>query len=118
METVEQNAAPVAPDQPAGTVSRDQVWEALSQVMDPELHMNIVSLGLVYGVEIRGGDVDVEITLTSPGCPYGPQLLYAVEQTVRTVDGVKEVSLNVVWEPPWGPDKMSEEARLELGLEI
>jgi len=99
-------------------VSKEKVWEALGQVHDPELHMSITELGLVYGVDIRGGDVDVEMTLTSPGCPYGPQLLYAVDHAVRSVEGVTEASVNVVWDPPWGPDRMTEAAKLELGFDL
>ena len=102
----------------APSVTEEKIWAVLSTVNDPEIHMNIVTLGLVYGVDIRGGDIDVEMTLTTPACPYGPQLLYAIEHAVRSVEGVNEVSLNVVWEPPWGPDKMSEEAKLELGFDL
>jgi len=116
----EKNESTKSPEEraPDRSVSEEKVWESLSTVIDPELHMNITSLGLVYSVDIRRADVDVEMTLTSPGCPYGPQLLYAVEHAVRSVEGVNEVSINVVWEPPWGPDQMSEEARLELGFDV
>lgn len=100
------------------TASLIEIWQALDEVYDPELQMSIVTLGLVYGVAVQEGRVDIEMTLTSPGCPYGPELVRVVELAVRSVEGVKEVAVNVVWEPPWGPHKMTEEARLDLGLEI
>ncbi len=96
----------------------ETLWESLSQVVDPELHMNIVDLGLVYEVKAEGGDVSVQMTLTTPGCPYGPYLLHEVDQAARQVSGVDDVHLEVVWDPPWGPDKMSEEAKLQLGFDL
>jgi metal-sulfur cluster biosynthetic enzyme len=117
--TGEANGTPAAPGpEAAANPAAGTLWAALSEVMDPELHMNIVTLGLVYGVTVRGADVDIEMTLTSPGCPYGPQLLWAADNAVRQVAGVGEVSINVVWDPPWGPDRMSEEAKLELGFDL
>ena len=95
-----------------------KVWEALEHVLDPELHMSIVSLGLVYGVSVEGGNVDVNMTLTSPACPYGGYLVSTADHAVRSVDGVGDVRLNLVWEPPWGPDKMSDEVKLELGFDL
>lgn len=96
----------------------EKIWAALCEVHDPELHMNIVSLGLVYDVTLDGTRADIKMTLTSPGCPYGPQLIYAVDHAATSVDGVEQANIDVVWDPPWGPDKMSEEARLELGFDI
>lgn len=87
-------------------------------VVDPELHMNIVDLGLVYKIEVNGGSAHVEMTLTSPGCPFGPYLIHQVNEAARNVDGIDEAQVDIVWEPPWGPDKMTEEARLELGFDI
>jgi metal-sulfur cluster biosynthetic enzyme len=121
METKEQNAGQTlqsAAGSAAAPVSKEKIWEALSQVYDPELQMSIVLLGLVYGVDVREGNVDIKMTLTSPGCPYGPELVAIVEDAARSVQGVKAVSVDLVWEPPWGPDKMTEEARLDLGFEI
>ena len=92
--------------------------EVLKQVVDPELQMNIVDLGLVYGVEQRESKVHVDLTLTSPGCPYGPYILHGVKQNLLTLKGIEDVDIDVVWEPPWGPDKMTEEAKLELGFDI
>lgn len=94
------------------------VREALMHVVDPELHMNIVDLGLVYKIEVNGGSAHVEMTLTSPGCPFGPYLIHQVNEAARNVDGIDEAQVDIVWEPPWGPDKMTEEARLELGFDI
>lgn len=104
------------PDRGEGV--QKQVWEALDGVNDPELHMSVTTLGLVYGIQVQDGNVEIEMTLTTPACPYGPQLLYAIEYGARQVEGVKEVSINLVWDPPWGPDSMTEEAKLELGFDI
>ena len=93
--------------------------EVLRHVYDPELQMDLVELGLVYGVEILpDGRVKVNMTLTSPGCPYGPELVAEVKATLMMARGVKGVEVNVVWEPPWGPEKMSEAARLDLGFDV
>jgi metal-sulfur cluster biosynthetic enzyme len=92
--------------------------EALKQVVDPELQMNIVDLGLVYTLDQRGPVVHVDLTLTSPGCPYGPYILHGVKQSLLTLKDIEDVEIDVVWEPPWGPDKMTEEAKLELGFDI
>ena len=96
----------------------DSVREVLRGVFDPELHMNIVDIGLVYGVEVVGDKVNVKMTLTSPGCPYGPYLLHQVKDTLLTLKGIKDADVEVVWDPPWGPDKMTEEVRLELGFDV
>lgn len=96
----------------------DQVREVLKTVIDPELHINIVDLGLVYGVEIKQDVIDVQMTLTSPGCPYGPYLLHMVKDAVVNLKGVRDAEIKVVWEPPWGPDKMAEEVRLQLGFDV
>jgi metal-sulfur cluster biosynthetic enzyme len=98
--------------------SPDGVRDVLRTVLDPELHMNIVDLGLVYGIDVADGNVNVKMTLTSPGCPYGPYLLHQVKETVVSLKGVKDAQIEVVWDPPWGPEKMSEEVRLELGFDV
>ncbi len=97
---------------------KEDLLEVLKQVVDPELHMNIVDLGLVYDVQHKDDTVFVDLTLTSPGCPYGPYLLHGVKQTLLPLRDVTEVEIEVVWDPPWGPDKMTEEARLELGFDV
>lgn len=95
-----------------------EVRDALANVVDPELHMNIIDLGLVYKIEVDGGSAHVEMTLTSPGCPFGPYLIHQVNEAASSVEGIQEAQVDIVWEPAWGPDKMSEEARLELGFDI
>lgn len=94
------------------------VREALMHVVDPELHMNIIDLGLVYKIEVDAQSAHVEMTLTSPGCPFGPYLLHQVNEAAKNVEGIEESQVDIVWEPAWGPDKMTEEARLELGFDI
>jgi metal-sulfur cluster biosynthetic enzyme len=96
----------------------EAVRAALAHVVDPELHMNIIDLGLVYKIEVDGASAHVEMTLTSPGCPFGPYLLHQVNEAANGVEGIDEAQVDIVWEPPWGPDKMTEEARLELGFDI
>lgn len=100
------------------TATSETVRDALRQVVDPELHMNIIDLGLVYDIAVENGAANVKMTLTSPGCPYGPYLLHQVNEAARSVVGIVDANVEVVWEPPWGPDKMTEEARLELGFDV
>ena len=94
----------------------EEITEALKQVYDPELNINVVDLGLVYGTELdEEGNVHVTMTLTSPGCPIGPMVGEMVQDALAPLDGVKQVDVDVVWTPPWRPDMMSEDAKLELG---
>ena len=93
----------------------DDVMEALENVIDPELGLDFVSLGLVYDVEIEGGDVYVTFTLTSPGCPIGPQVSEQMQEFVAEVDGVERVFPKMTFSPPWSPDLMSEDAKFALG---
>lgn len=97
---------------------RLDVWAALEHVIDPELRYNIVDLGLVRGVDAHGGDVTVRLTLTSPGCPYGPYLIHQVRTAAGETPGVKKADVELVWKPPWDADQMSEEARLDLGFDV
>ena len=93
------------------------ILEALREVYDPEIPVNIYDLGLIYDVNVdEYGVVDIEMTLTSPACPVAGILPGQVEQKVREVPGVAEVTVELVWEPAWSMDRMSEEARLELGF--
>ena len=95
----------------------ERVIAALRQIYDPEIPVNIYDLGLIYGVEADGdNNVDVTMTLTTPHCPVAESLPMEVEAKVRSVEGVNDVDLDVVWDPPWDMSKMSDEARLELGL--
>jgi metal-sulfur cluster biosynthetic enzyme len=93
----------------------DDVQDALSNVIDPELGLDFVELGLIYDVEIEGEDVFVTFTLTSPGCPIGPQVSEQIEEFVSELDGVSNVFPKMTFTPPWTPDLMSEEAKFALG---
>ena len=95
--------------------SVDEVEEALTNVIDPELGLDFVELGLIYGVEIEDGEVFVSFTLTSPGCPIGPQVSEQIEEFVSELDGVSGVYPKMTFTPPWTPDLMSEEAKFALG---
>jgi len=93
------------------------VLEALKTVRDPEIPMDLVELGLIYELIVkRGGTVYVEMTLTTPACPVAASMPGEVETAIRAVPGVGDVRVKLVWTPPWGPERMSEEARLELGM--
>jgi FeS assembly SUF system protein len=93
------------------------VIEAIRQCYDPEIPVNIYDLGLIYNVDVQpSGEVNVKMTLTSPMCPVAGTLPPEVEQRVREVKGVTDASVEVVWDPPWNPEMMSEEARLDLGF--
>jgi metal-sulfur cluster biosynthetic enzyme len=93
----------------------DDVMEALENVIDPELGLDFVSLGLVYDVEIEGADVHITFTLTTPACPIGPQVTEQMKEFVSEVDGVQKVFPKMVFSPPWSPEKMSEDAKFALG---
>lgn len=93
----------------------DDIQEALTNVIDPELGLDFVELGLIYSVEIEGGDVFVTFSLTSPGCPIGPQVSEQIEEFVSELDGVTGVYPKMTFTPPWTPDLMSEEAKFALG---
>ncbi len=95
----------------------DEIKEALKQVYDPELGVNVVDLGLVYGTDLdEAGNVKVTMTLTSPGCPIGPMVGEMVQDALAPLDGIKQVDVDIVWTPPWGPHMMTEDAKLELGF--
>ena len=93
----------------------DDVQDALTNVIDPELGLDFVELGLIYTVEVEGGDVFVTFSLTSPGCPIGPQVSEQIEEFVSELDGVTAVHPKMTFTPPWTPDMMSEEAKFALG---
>jgi metal-sulfur cluster biosynthetic enzyme len=96
--------------------SREEVFEALRAVEDPELGMDIVDLGLLYDVEVEGPKVKVIHTLTSMGCPVGPMIQENVDQVVRALPGVEDVDVELTWDPPWSPEKMSDDAKFILGF--
>ena len=101
-----------------GQISEAQVWEALHSVFDPEIPVDLVNLGLIYRMDISQdtGRVDIDMTLTAPGCGMGPVLVGDVEHRVALVPHVREVAVNLVFDPPWSREMMSEEAQLETGL--
>ena len=96
--------------------TKDQIIEILKTVYDPEIQCDIWSLGLVYNIEIEGSKVKILMTFTTPMCPYGPALLDDVRRHVSSLDGVGEVDVEITFNPVWGPDKMSEDARMALGF--
>jgi metal-sulfur cluster biosynthetic enzyme len=98
------------------SATRDDVVEALRQVEDPELGMDIVDLGLMYDVEVDGPKVKVIYTLTSMGCPVGPMIDEQIGEVTRAVPGVEEVETELTWDPPWSPEKMSDDAKFILGF--
>mgnify|MGYP003702407559 CR=1 FL=1 len=96
---------------------REPIIEALRQVHDPEIPINIYDLGLIYKIDIKeNGDVDVDMTLTAPACPVAGMMPLMVKDAVATVEGVGEVHVDLVWDPPWSQEHMSDEAKLQLGL--
>ena len=102
-------------------IAEDNVRETLKQVIDPELFVNIVDLGLIYEIKIEendagNSDVQVNMTMTSPACPAGPQLLGQSKDFVSRMEGVGEVDVRLVMDPPWTPDRMTEDARDQLGI--
>lgn len=97
-------------------VEKEQVTDVLKKVNDPEIQIDIWSLGLVYNVEVEGSKVKILMTFTTPMCPYGPQLLDDVRRQVSAIDGVGEVIVELTFNPVWGPDKMTEEAKIALGI--
>jgi metal-sulfur cluster biosynthetic enzyme len=103
------------------SIAEDKIREALKQVVDPELFVNVVDLGLIYEIKINETDagqsnVVVEMTMTSPACPAGPQLLGQSKDFVGRLEGVGEVDVRLVMDPPWTPDRMTEDARDQLGI--
>ena len=112
--------APPTPGPAAGLqamVMEEKVVDVLRTVFDPEIPVNIYEIGLVYGIDVSpAGDVHIKMTLTSPMCPVAETLPPEVEAKVARVAGVKSVKVEIVWEPPWTPEKMSEAAKLQLGM--
>ena len=105
-------------DKPAGTVTEEQVVAALRTVYDPEIPVSIYDLGMIYGIEIENSAVHVRMTLTTPACPVAGILPMQVEACVKALEGVSEAKVELVWDPPWTPDKMSEAAKLNLNMDI
>ncbi len=99
------------------TVTKEQVIEALKDVYDPEIPVNIWDLGLVYNVEVSDGEVHVEMTLTAPGCGMGPYIAQQAEWRIAEIEGVEDVEVDLVLEPQWTPDKITEDGKRVLGID-
>lgn len=103
-------------------LSEDKIFEELKKVIDPELFVNIVDLGLIYAVDIKDAedegkkDIFIDMTMTSPACPAGPQLISNSKNVVSQLDEVNNVEVKIVMDPPWTPDKMTDDARDQLGI--
>jgi len=111
-----QKPAAASPGEPGGDLY-ERVIDALKEIYDPEIPVNIYDLGLIYGVDVTDeGDVAITMTLTTPHCPVAESMPGEVELRASTVPGVRDAEVNLVWDPPWGPNLMSDEARLELGM--
>lgn len=119
--------AGIIPEEEAVTESdenltlEERVWKVLSGIVDPEIPVDIVNLGLVYGVEVipqkeGGAQVNVQMTLTAPGCTMGPHMMAEAEMGIYALEGVSGVNVEFVWDPPWNQEMMTEEARMQLGL--
>ena len=111
------SAAPGAPaDGTASAVTLDQVKLALRRVKDPDLNLNIVDLGLVYDTDVAGDLVRVDMSLTSPACPSGADIMRDAEEQLRALPGVRDVEMNLVWSPPWTPERIEPRVRAYLGF--
>ena len=97
-------------------LSKESIEKALQKVIDPELHLDVMSLGLIYDIIIDGTKVKVLMSLTSPVCPYGPELIADVSRNAAALEGVTRVEVEITFSPPWGPERMSDEARIALGI--
>ena len=100
----------------SGAITADQARIALRRVKDPELNLNIVDLGLVYDVAVDGTIVRIDMSLTSPGCPSGPEIMGEAEQQLRTIPGVTDVVVNLIWSPPWTPERIEPRVRAYMGF--
>jgi len=100
----------------SGAISEDQVKLALRRVKDPELNLNILDLGLIYGITVEGNDITIDMSLTSPGCPSGPEIMTDAEGQLKSLPGVGAVTMNLVWSPPWTPDRIEPRVRAYLGF--
>jgi metal-sulfur cluster biosynthetic enzyme len=112
----DETATPPAASDASPTVTLDQVRLALRRVKDPELNLNIVDLGLVYDIAVDGATVTIDMSLTSPGCPSGPEIMTEAERQVRSLPGVEDVVMNLVWSPPWTPERIEPRVRAYLGF--
>ena len=101
----------------AAALTKDEVFEALKEVFDPEIPVNVVDLGLVYDLQVEDGDVDIKMTLTFAGCGMGPYIAQQAEWRVAEIEGVEDVNVELVYDPPWTPDLITEDGKKQLGLD-
>lgn len=117
----QQAPAESGPEAVGGQVSEGAVWDTLKTCYDPEIPVNIVDLGLIYGCEVRpgekGSEVRVQMTLTAPGCGMGPVIAREAEEKITGLPGVASANVEVVWDPPWSPERISEQGRQKLGMD-
>lgn len=97
-------------------ISVDHARLVLRRVKDPELNLNIVDLGLIYDIQVEGTTVRVDMSLTSPGCPSGPEIMGEAEQQLRSIPGIGDVEMNLVWSPPWTPERIEPRVRAYMGF--
>ena len=114
-ELVAKDSPKTQPDQ-AGEITEEKVLEVLSEVYDPEIPIDIVNLGLIYGIDIKGKNVVITMTMTAPGCPASTQIAGESKLMVEELPEVDSVDIDIVWDPPWDPSKMSEEAQQSMGM--
>ena len=105
---------PAAPED--GAITEAQVKLALRRVKDPELALNILDLGLVYEIRVEGRDVEVDMSLTSPGCPSGPEIMGEAEQKLKSIPGIGQATVYLVWSPMWSPERIEPRVRAYLGF--
>ncbi len=98
-------------------LNKDKVIDALKEVFDPEIPVNIVDLGLIYDVDINGSDVDVKMTLTAAGCGMGPYIAQQAEWAISELEDVEDVSVDIVFDPPWDPERITEDGKKLLGID-
>jgi len=115
-EVVAKEDSTYTASEPPGEVTEEKILEVLSEVYDPEIPIDIVNLGLIYGIDIDGGNVLISMTMTAPGCPASTQIAGESKLMVAELPGVDNVDIDIVWDPPWDPSKMSEEAQQSMGM--
>jgi len=99
------------------SLTKEKIRELLSDVYDPELHVDVVSLGLIYNIDItENSDVRILLTLTFPGCPFGPAIVEEIEEKLKELEGIRNVIVDITFEPPWTPDKIDPDVRAALNL--
>lgn len=103
-------------DSTGSAIFADQARLVLRRVKDPDLNINIVDLGLIYEVHVNGSNVQIDISLTSPGCPSGPEIMGEAEQQLRLIPGIGDVTMNLVWSPPWTPERIEPRVRAYMGF--